>query len=175
MTTQSNSARAQHERGADQFSEAAKAGADKLAENGIWPVPASMEQAVRRIGEATERYNRTFGFSGEGGVRLLAQSRQHAEAMKQCGTVLTKAFEESSKTWMEMIQDQWERNRAGMDRLLQAKTVHEFGTIHGDLVRENLEHLLRDSRVIAGQSIRAAEDAAKSFAAITVPISDKKA
>lgn len=170
MITQNNGSQALHDGRTDGFSDAVKAGADKS----IWPIPAGMEEALRHAKEAIERFSRTFGFSGEEGTRLADQSRQHMDAMKQCGTVLTKAFQESSKSWMGMIQGQSKRNLDGMGRLMQAKSVHEFSAIQGELVRENLEHVLKDSRTIAENSMRAADEAGKSLAALTAQASDKK-
>lgn len=175
MNAQNNGSQAPHEGGTDGFSDAVKASTDKTVDNGIWPMPAGMEEAVRHTKEATERFSRSLGFSGEEGTRLAAQSRQHIDAMKQCGTVLTKAFQDSSKTWMEMIQGQWKRNLDGMGRLMQAKSIHEFSAIQGELIRVNLEHILKDSRTIAEGSMRAADEAGKSLAAVTPQASSKGA
>lgn len=175
MTTHNNGSQAPNDGRADGVPDAVKAGAGKTVDTGAWPTPAGMEEAVRQTRDATERFSRSFGFSGEEGTRLAAQSRQHIDAMKQCGTVLTKAFQDSSKTWMEMIHGQWKRNLDGMGRLMQAKSLQEFSTIQGDLVRANLEHVLKDSRTIAEGSMRAAEEAGKSLAAVTPFASSKTA
>jgi hypothetical protein len=89
--------------------------------------------------------------------------------------VLTKAFQASSKSWMEMVQGQWQRNFDGMNRLGQAKSVQEFGTIQGELVPENLAHILKDSRYIAERSMRAADEAGKSLTAVIGQAGDERA
>ncbi|TXN21824.1 phasin family protein [Methylobacterium sp. WL9] len=175
MSTHADVERARQDGSADKFSDAAKAGADKITDKGLWTIPSGMEQSIRRIGEATERYGRTFGFSGKEGTQLATQSQQHMDAMKQCGTVLTKAFQDSSDTWMAMIQDQWKRNRDGMDKLMQAKTVHEFSVIQGELVRENLEQVLKDSRALAGRSMSAAVEAKQALVSLSTKATDDKA
>lgn len=175
MNTHNNGSQAPLDGRANGFSDAVKAGADKAAEKSIWSIPVGMEEAVKNTREATERFSRSFGFTGAEGTRLAAQSRQHMDAMKQCGTVLTKAFQESSKTWMDLIQDQVKRNGDGMTRLMQAKSLHEFGTIQGELVRENLEHVLKSSRIIAEKSIHAADEAGKSLSVLTNQAADTKA
>ncbi|MCJ2094303.1 phasin family protein [Methylobacterium sp. J-072] len=66
-----------------------------------------------------------------------------------------------------MVQAQWKRNFDGMERLMHAKSVHAFGAIQGELVRENLEHILRDSHSIAESSMKAADEAGKLLSAMT--------
>lgn len=67
---------------------------------------------------------------------------------------------------MESVQAQWKRNFDGLERLMQARSVQEFGTILGELVREDLEHILKDSRSIAERSMRAADEVGKALAAM---------
>ncbi|NEU13776.1 phasin family protein [Methylobacterium sp. BTF04] len=130
-------------------------------------MPNGMDEEAHRAREAAERFGRTLGFSGEEGERLSRQSTKNMEAVKQCRAVLTQAFQASSDDWMELVQGQWKRNFDGMERLMQAKSVHEFGEIQGELVRENLEHVIRDIRSIAERSMRAADEAGKTLSALT--------
>ena len=150
-------------------------GADAGRDKGIWPTPNGMDAAARQAREAGERFSRTLGFSGEEGERLARQSKKNMDAVSECRSVLTKAFQTSSESWMEMVQGQWKRNFDGMQRLMQAKSVQEFGAIQGELVKENLEHILKDSRSIAERSMRAADEAGKSLAAISSQGSDERA
>lgn len=147
--------------------DAVKAGAAGLRHKGIWPMPNGMDAAAHQAREAAERFSRTLGFSGEEGERLAQQSKRNMEAVSECRSVLTKAFQASSDSWMEMVQAQWKRNFDGMERLMQAKSVQEYGVIQGELVRENLEHILKDSRSIAERSMRAADEAGKLLSALT--------
>lgn len=163
MNTQGNGADVRRGGPTDGIPDAVKAAPD----NAIWPMPNGLDAAARQAREAAERFSRTLGFSGEEGERLAMQSRGNMEAVRQCRSVLMQAFQASSESWMEMVQAQWKRNFAGMERLMQARSVQEFGTIQGELVRENLEHILKDSRSIAERSMRAADEAGKALAAMT--------
>lgn len=174
MNAQNNGSQALHDGHADGIPDAVKAGADKSSDRSIWPMPNGMEAAARQAREATERFSRTLGFSGEEGERLALQSKKNTEAVKQCRTVLTQAFQASSQSWMEMVQGQWKRNFDGMERLMQARSVHEYGAIQGELVRENLEHILKDSRAIAERSMQAADEAGKCLSAMTGQGTDEK-
>ncbi|WP_375463241.1 phasin family protein [uncultured Methylobacterium sp.] len=175
MNAQNNGSQALHDGRADGIPDAVKAGADTMRDKSIWPMPNGLEAAARQAREATEQFSRALGFSGEEGERLALQSKKNMEAVKQCRSVLTQAFQASSQSWMEMVQGQWKRNFDGMERLMHAKSVHEFGAIQGELVRENLEHILKDSRSIAEGSMQAADEAGKSLSAMTGQSTDEAA
>ena len=153
-------------RGAD-IADAVKAGASGARDKAIWPMPNGIDAAARQARVAAERFSRTLGFSGEEGERLARQSKRNMEAVSECRSVLTKAFQASSDSGMEIVQAQWKRNFDGMERLMQAKSVQEFGAIQGELVRETLEHILKDSRAIAERSMRAADEAGQLLSALT--------
>ncbi|MCJ2080324.1 phasin family protein [Methylobacterium sp. J-090] len=162
MNAQTNGSRARHGGHPDGIPDAVKAAADKA----IWPMPNGLDAAASQAREATVLFSQTLEFSGEEGERLAMQSRRNMEAVRQCRLVLMQAFQAASEDWMEMVQAQWKRNFDGLERLMQATSVHEFGTIQGELVRENLEHILKDSRSIAERSMRAADEAGKALAAM---------
>jgi hypothetical protein len=167
MNTQHNGSQAPHDDHAEGFPDAVKAGMGRRRDQSIWPISNGMEAAARQARDATDQFSRVLGFSGEKSERLAHQSKKNREAVKQCRAVLTQAFQASSQNWMEMVQGQWKRNFDGMERLMHAKSVHEFGAIQGELVRENLEHILKDSRSIAERSMRAADEAGKALSSMT--------
>lgn len=175
MNAQNNGSHASNDGHGPDIADAMKAGFDGIGDKGIWPMSNGMDEAARQAREAAERCGQTLGFSGGEGERLSKRSRKNTEALSQCRSVLTKAFQASSKSWMEMVQGQWQRNFDGMNRLGQAKSVQEFGTIQGELVRENLAHILKDSRYIAERSMRAADEAGKSLTAVIGQAGDERA
>ena len=128
----------------------------KLLQDGV-------ETTAKHAREATDRITRTLGFSGQDSERLARQSKQNMEAVTRCGTVLTQAFQDVSRTWFELAQKQWQRNLDGMNKLARSKSVQEFASIQSELVREGLQQMVQDSRGIAETSLRAVEDASKTF------------
>jgi hypothetical protein len=128
----------------------------KLLQDGV-------ETASKQVREATDRMSRTLGFSGQDSERLARQSKQNMEAVTRCGTVLSQAFQDASRNWFELGQKQWQRNLDGMNKLAGSKSVQEFTSIQSDLVREGLQQMVQDSRGIAETSLRAIEDASKTF------------
>jgi hypothetical protein len=127
-----------------------------------------VEALSQQAREAGALMSRTLGFSGEEGERLTQQSKQNMEAVTRGGMILTQAFQDMSHSWFKLVQNQWQRNLDGMNRLTSGKSVHDFTTIQGELVREGLQHMIQDSRAIAETSLRAVDDAGKTFAA-TLP------
>src|SRR4051812_37548097 len=159
-----------------QFAEAARDGVNKMVdlreqatENTKQLGKRSVETASPRAREAADRFTKTWGFSGEDSERLARQSKQNMEAVTRCGTVLTQAFQDASRSWFGLAQSQWQRNLDGLNKLTQAKSVQEFAAIQSELARESLQHIVQDSRAITETSARAVEEASKAFSAAQTP------
>jgi len=158
---------------ASQLADLTRDGANKMAEirdqateNTKRVVQRSVETISQQAREATDRFTRTLGFSGEDSERLARQSKQNLEAVTRCGTVLTQAFQDASRHWFELSQRQWQRNLDGLNKLTQAKSVQEFSAVQGELVRESLQQMVQDSRAITETSARAIEEASKTFSSV---------
>ena len=137
---------------------------EQTAENTRQIVQTSLAAASHQAREVSERFTRTFGIGSEDSQQLAEQSKRNLDAIARCGTVLTQAFQDASRDWAELGQKQWRRNFDGMQRLARVRTAHEFATVQSELVRESMQHLVEDGRVIAERSLRAAEEAGKTFA-----------
>jgi len=139
---------------------------DQTAENTKQVVQRSIETVSHQAREASDRFARTLGFTGEDSERLARQSKQNLEAVTRCGTVLTQAYQDASRHWFELGQKQWRRNLDGLNKLTRAKSVQEFTAIQSELAREGLQHMVQDSRTIAETSVRAVEEASKAFSSV---------
>jgi hypothetical protein len=187
---QNNAQDKQHEDG-EKVADAAKANIDKVTEQGTRFVDAtrdgmnkivdlrehatentkqivqrSAETASHQAREAADRFTRTLGFSGEESERLARQSKQNMEAVTRCGTVLTQAFQDASRSWFGLAQKQFQRNLEGLNKLVHARSVQEFTTIQSELVRDGLQHMVQDSKAITETSARAIEEASKTFSSV---------
>ncbi|AWN43274.1 phasin family protein [Methylobacterium durans] len=156
-----------------QFADVTRDGVNKMsdlqeqaAENTKKIVQRSVETASQQAREAAERFNKSLGFTGEDSERLARQSKQNMEAVARCGTVLTQAFQDASRGWFGLAQNQWQRNLDGMNKLTRAKSVQEFAAIQSELARESLQHIVQDSRSITETSARAVEEAGKAFTSV---------
>ena len=153
-----------------QFAEAARDGMSKMAnlsqkaaEDAKQIMQKNVETASQQAREAADRFTRTLGFTGQDSERLAHQSKQNLEAVTRCGTVLTQAIQDASRSWFELGQKQWQRNLDGLNKLTRATSVQEFTAIQSELVREGLQHMVHDSKAIAERSVRAVEEASKAF------------
>lgn len=169
-----NPTKANLERNADQsarFVDAAKDGTNKVnalreqtVENTRQIVQTSLEAASHQAREVSERFSRTFGIGSEDSQKLAEQSKQDLEAVARSSIVLTQAFQDMSRSWFELSQNQWRRNVDGLQRLASARTAPEFASVQSELLRENFQHAVQDGRGIAERSLKAAEEAGKTFA-----------
>jgi hypothetical protein len=156
-----------------QFADAARNGLNKIVdlrehatENTRHIVQKSVETASHHAREATERFTRTIGFTGEDSERLARQSKQNIEAVTRCGTVLTQAFQDVSRSWFGLAQKQFQHNLDGMNKLVRAKSLQEFTAIQSELVREGLQQMVQDGKAITETSARAIEEASKTFSSV---------
>src|SRR3954453_14106757 len=154
---------------ARQNGEAARAGVDRLADfrqqatEDAWKsMRGSVEAASQEVQNASDRFARTLGYSGEEGERLARQSGQNVEAITKFGTVLTQACQDTSRDWYGLAQKQLQRNLEGLSKLAHCRSVQEFAATQSGLVRESLQHVVEDSRSIAEGSLKAVNDAGKA-------------
>src|SRR3954452_5309870 len=136
--------------------EAARAGVDRLADfrqratEDAWKsMRGSVEAASQEVQNASDRFARTLGYSGEEGERLARQSGQNVDAITKCGTVLTQAYQDTLRDWYGLAQRQLQRNLEGLSKLAHCRSVQEFAATQSGLVRESLQHVVEDSRSIA--------------------------
>src|SRR3954447_2704109 len=151
--------------------EAARAGVEKLAnfrqratDDGWKSMESGLDAASQSLQNASDQFARTLGFSGEEGERLARQSGQNVEAITKFGTVLTQACQDTSREWYGLAQRQLQRNLEGLSKLAQCRSVQDFAAVQSGLVRESLQHMVEDSRVIAEISLKAVNDASKAVA-----------
>ncbi len=141
----------------------------QAAENTKQIVQDGVESASHHAREASERLTRTLGFSGEGSERLANQSKRNTEAVTRCGTVLGQAFQDASRGWFDLGQKQWQRNLDGLNKLARSQSVQEFTAVQSELMRDGLQHMIQDSRTIAETSLRAIDEAGKTFSGVAQP------
>ena len=156
-----------------QFADAAREGVNKmvdLREKATESTKQVMQNGIETVSqqarEAADRFSKTLGFSGADSERLAQQSKQNMEAVTRCGTVLSQAFQDASRNLFDLGQKQFQRNLEGLTKLTRAKSVQEFTAIQSDLLREGLEHMVRDSKAITDTSARAVEEASKTFSSV---------
>ena len=137
---------------------------DKAAVDAKRLLQTSIDAATLQASEASDRVTRALGFSGEASERLIEQSNTNMDIVARCGTALTQALQDTSRSWLELSQKQWHRNLEGMQRLAGSKSLQEFTTTQTELLRESLEHVVQDSQAIAATSLKGMEQARDTLA-----------
>ena len=156
-----------------QFANAAREGvntvvdlSEKATESTKQVLQNGIETASQQAREAADRFSKTLGFTGQDSERLAQQSKQNLEAVTRCGTVLSQAFQDASRSLFDLGQKQFQRNLEGLNKLTRAKSVQEFTAIQSDLMREGLQHMVQDSKAITETSARAVNEASQTFTSV---------
>ena len=123
---------------------------------------SSVDAASQGFRNASDQFARTLGYSGEEGDRLARQSGQNVDAITKFGTVLTQAYQDTFRDWYGLAQRQLQRNLEGLSKLAHCRSVQEFAATQSGLVRESLQHVVEDSRLIVEISLKAVNDASKA-------------
>jgi hypothetical protein len=83
--------------------------------------------------------------------------------MGSCRTDFAQAPQNGSLSWFELSQKHWRRNLEGLNKLTRSQSVQEFTAIRSELVREGLQQMAEDSRIMVETSMRVVDDAGKAL------------
>src|SRR4051795_6675952 len=151
--------------------EAARARVEMLADfrqratEDVWKsMESSVDAASQGFRNASDQFARTLGFTGEEGERLARQSGQNVEAITKFGTVLTQAYQDTSREWYGLAQKQLQRNLEGLSKLAHCRSVQDFAAVQSGLIRESLQYLVEDTGSIVEISLKAVNEARKAVA-----------
>ena len=150
--------------------EAARVGTENIiklreqnAESTRKAVQTGVHAASAGFRQASDQFERALGFSGDDGKRLAERYSQNMEVVTRGSAVLTEAFQDLSRQWWGLAQNQLKRNLEGMSQLSHCRSVQDFAAVRSDLMREGLQKMVEDGRQIAETSVRAIEGASKAF------------
>jgi phasin family protein len=79
----------------------------------------------------------------------------------QCGAVLTRGAQDVSREWVKLAGERLQRNLEGLKELAQCRTLPDLIAVQNRLTRENMEHMLNNSRRIAEMSLQVASEASQ--------------
>jgi hypothetical protein len=151
--------------------DAARAGVERLADfrqqatEGAWKsMQSGVDTASQEFQNASDQFTRALGFSGEEGERLARQSGQNVEAITKFGTVLTQAYQDTSRGWYGLAQKQLQRNLEGLSKLAHCRSVQDFAAVQSSLIRESLQYMVEDTGSIVEISLKAVNEARKAVA-----------
>lgn len=166
------------EKGANETARAARVSADEtvnvghqatvvaadFTRRGAEMMQQSMQMAADVAGRSVDQFAGTFGFSSEDAEQAAQQASENINAVADCSTYLAQGVQDISKEWMTLAQSRLQKNMEGFSALLRCRTPQDFFAAQGQLIRDNLEEAVNNSRRIAEMSVQVAGDAAEKMA-----------
>ena len=142
--------------------EASRAGAREAANQTKDAVSAGLD-GVKQV---TDQFTRAFGFTGQS-EEVTRRAAQNFEAVTETGSVLVRGFQDVSREWVELAQQRLQKNTERLARLAQCRNLQDFAAVQTQLVRENLQEMIDNTRRIAERSMEVASEAARTITAET--------
>ena len=166
--TQAAAARAVADETAEASQQVTQAGAE-IARSNAETVRQIMQSGLGMATQATERsveqYARLLGFSNQEAAETAQQSARNIKAIAECNTVLARGFQNISREWASLAQDQLRRNLDAFNALLRCRSLQAVIAVQSGLVRDSLELTVTNGRQIAELSVKVASEAAERLTA----------
>jgi hypothetical protein len=116
------------------------------------------EMARRSTGQATQMFARPNG-EARG---LTEQTSEGFKSLAQSNTNLAKGLQDVSREWFELTQKRLQTNLDGLNALARCRSMNDFVTIQGSLIRDNMEQTIDNSRRMTELAMRLADEASRS-------------
>ena len=141
----------------------------RQAADAAWRTTESMQRtaqstlntAKEEMQRAAAQFTEVLGLSDARADELARQSSQTIDAVAQCGAVLTRGAQDISREWVKLAGERLQRNLEGLKELAQCRTLPDLIAVQNRLTRENMEHMLNNSRRIAEMSLQVASEASQ--------------
>jgi phasin family protein len=108
---------------------------------------------------ATDQVAQLFTLSAARGEELTRGSSQGMEALTQVSTVLTRGFQDLSREWLTLTQARLQRNIDAINAIAGCRSLPELFKVQSELVRDDLQATLEDTRRMVELSTRIANEA----------------
>ena len=136
-------------------SHAAKAGADLFGSTA-----AAVEQLWRsgldmasHFAESPSQIVRSMGLIDEKTQEVTEQSSRNIDAIVQSSTAYADALQSISRELSSFCRERVDHNMEKINTLMRSRTPQELFAAQSDLLRDNLEGILRSSRRMAEASV----------------------
>ena len=148
-------------RAANASRESARIAAESVQDQARSTLNAASASAQR----LTDEFKQAFSFTGERGEELKQQASQNLEALTRTSTVLSRGFQDLSREWFSLTQEQLQRNLDGFGTLARCRSLHDVVEVQSDLVRDSLQRTADSTRRIAAVSTRIADETTETMTA----------
>ena len=128
-------------------------------------VQSGLNVATQAAERSVEQFTSIFGLSGERAEETAQQSARNIKAIAECNAVLAQGFQNISREWASLAQDQLRRNLDAFNALLRCRSLPDVVAVQSGLVRDSLELTVTNGRQIAELSVEVASEAAERIRA----------
>src|SRR5919206_4536209 len=128
-------------------------------------VQSGLNVATQTAERSVEQFTWIFGLSGERAEETAQQSSRNIKAIAECNAVLAQGFQNISREWASLAQDQLRRNLDAFNALLRCRSLQDVVAVQSGLVRDSLELTVTNGRQIAELSVEVASEAAEKIRA----------
>ena len=125
----------------------------------VWT--SGLDTATQSFQQMMEQFTQALGFAGPQSEELARRSSQNVEAVTEASRVLAQGLQEVSREWIGLAQERLTKNLDGLDELARCRSLPDFVAVQSGLVRDNLQHMIDNSRRVAEVSVRVADEAAR--------------
>src|SRR5918911_2835809 len=126
---------------------------------------SGLNVATQAAERSVDQYARLFGFSNQEAAETAQQSARNIKAIAECNAVLAQGFQNISREWASLAQDQLRRNLDAFNALLRCRSLQDVIAVQSGLVRDSLELTVTNGRQIAKLSVEVASEAAERIRA----------
>lgn len=124
---------------------------------------AGLDTATQALQQITDQFTRTLGFAEPQTQELARKSRQNFHAVTQATSVLAQGAGEISREWFGLAQAGLKKNMDGFGALARCRSVQDFVAVQSELVRENLQCAMDNTRRLSEASVRVAQHATRTM------------
>ena len=128
-------------------------------------VQSGLSVAIQATEHSVEQFTWAFGLSGERADETAQQSARNIKAIAECNAVLAQGFQDISREWASLAQDQLRKNLDAFNALLRCRSLQDVIAVQSGLVRDSLELTVTNGRQIAELSVEVASEAAERIRA----------
>jgi hypothetical protein len=141
--------------------------ARQAAETAQETVRVTFETASQALQRTTDEIVRSLGFTGPHTEELTQQSSRNVEAIARCSSVLARGLTEISREWLNLAQHRMQTNLSGLEALGRCRTLQDLITAQSQLMRDNMQEIISNSRRIAELSVQVTSEAAQTISDAT--------
>src|SRR5690348_8485423 len=120
--------------------------------------------AANQIAERSlDKWSKMFGFTGDTTAQTIQQSLGNTHVMLETTTIIADGLRDVSGEWTRFVRERAEQNLEHFDRLMGARSLHEWMASQTQMARDQFEAFLQTARRTSERSTRLADEAVRKL------------